>query len=252
MTSALELRNGACKKAVEEGPGYFADFHLTPDELGKVRRIVEDHWRRIILAKYPQLTSEVGGTTIDRYHEVSSLVDHASLWNKKSRILNRTDCAELLKLSLFDYLRSEFGDCEVTDDEGSGYGEIYWRLVRPNEAHDIGPMHADSWFWKLGHGVAPLPGKVRIKIWLALWCEPGKAGLTVVPSSQRTQWPFHGEMRHGFMKPCPDVDFSAMEKFLIPTKPGAAVIFSDDLLHGGTVTSGETTRVNLEWSIMLK
>lgn len=248
----MAFENGICRTAVEKGPGYFADFHLSPTELDTARKIVEAHWRQVILSKYPQLQDMMAAATLDRYHELSAHLDHASLWNKKARILSGQDCAQLLKFSLFDYLRSEFGDLEVTDDEGSGHGEIYWRLVRPHETHDIGPMHADSWFWKLGHGIPPAPGKARVKIWLALWCEPGKAGLTVVPSSQLTQWPFHGEMRHGFMKPCPDVDFSGMKKFLIPTKPGDAVIFSDDLLHGGTVTSGETTRVNLEWSVMLR
>ena len=36
---------------------------------------------------------------------------------------------------------------------------------------------------------------------------------------------------------------------VIPTKPGKAIIFSYDLLHGGVITKGDKCRVSMEFTI---
>lgn len=242
---------GTCRTAVDNGDGYFTGFQFAPDELSRVRELVESHWRDVLRAKAPAVAGEVDALGIDQYHTISDRLDHGSLWGKKTRILGKEQCAEIERMSLFDYLRDEFGDFEVTDDEGSGYGEIYWRLVRPDAEKDVGPMHADNWFWKLGHGKIPPEGKRRVKVWAALWVEAGRAGLRVVAGSQTKEWPFYGEMRHGFMKPQTDINFDELNPQIVPTDPGTVIIFSDYLLHGGAKTAGQHTRVNLEFSIML-
>ena len=154
-----QLNQGMCKAAVETGDGYFTNFHFSEAELNRIRELVENHWRSVIERSAPELAGEVKQRSIDTYHEISDRLDHGSLWGKKTRILSGADCAEISKMSLFEYLRSEFGDFRITDDEGSGYGEVYWRLVRPGADSDIGPMHADNWFWKLGHGEIPPDGQ---------------------------------------------------------------------------------------------
>lgn len=246
-----EEETNSCNHALEAGAGYYTGFRLTEGDLARARRSVQDHWRAILSKHYPRLATDIGNLPMDEYHVISEQVDHAGLWTKRTRILDQAECETLHELELFTFLGDQFGDFLITDDEGSGYGEIYWRLVRPGARDDIGPMHADSWFWKLGHGIPPGPGKKRVKIWVALWCDPGMGGLMVIPESQKREWPFYGEIRHGFTKPKSDINFAALNPKLVESPPGTAIIFSDDLLHGGAVTTGEHTRINLEFSIML-
>ena len=227
------IKMGQCRREIEHGKGFFTSFALSEQELKMVRGLVEDHWRCTLLRANPDLANTLRTLPIDRYHEISHQVDHKATWDKKARILPLAAANLISQTSLFAYLRSEFGDFEVVDDEGSGYGEIYWRLVRPDE-QDVGPIHADCWFWRLGHGDPPSPGQFRIKVWLALWCQPGRAGLKVVAESQKRDWPFYGETRDGFVKPQTDLKESDLDTFLVPTNPGEAIFFSDFLLHGGT------------------
>ena len=74
-------------------------------------------------------------------------------------------------------LKSFFGEISISDEENLGYGNIYWRLVRPNEFSDIGPIHRDSWFWELNKNF-PRPNFPfqRIKVWIAIETEAGKIG----------------------------------------------------------------------------
>ena len=42
-----------------------------------------------------------------------------------------------------------FGKFSISDENKLGYGELVWRLVRPNKKDDVGPIHCDKWFWDL-------------------------------------------------------------------------------------------------------
>lgn len=54
--------------------------------------------------------------------------------------------------SLMKELEKIFGEFKISDEENEGREEIFWRLVRPHQSSDIGPLHADGWFWDFGHG----------------------------------------------------------------------------------------------------
>ena len=122
--------------------------------------------------------------------------------------------------------------------------------MRPGAKNDIGPLHADAWYWQLGHGVIP-PNMKRIKVWVALFCEPNLNGLRVVPYSQKREWKYHSEHRDGFSKPQIDEDESQLDIRLVPTKPGDTIVFHDNLLHGGALNNGQHTRVSLEFTIFV-
>src|SRR5207237_1422761 len=73
------------------------------------------------------------------------------------------------------------------------HDELNWRVVRPNQPTDVGPIHADKWFWDAGYGYGSMPaGYDRVKIWIGVYTEPGVKGLTVKPDSHRSNhWAGH-------------------------------------------------------------
>jgi ectoine hydroxylase-related dioxygenase (phytanoyl-CoA dioxygenase family) len=128
---------------------------------------------------------------------------------------------------------------------------MYWRLVRPGVHGDIGPLHADKWFWDIGvyPGVVP-EGATRAKVWVAVYCEPGASGLQVVPGSQNDNIPWERKVVHGMIKPQLLVEESTLDAITLPTTPGDAVVFHDELIHGGSRTPCSLTRVSFEFTIM--
>lgn len=187
---------------------------------------------------------------MNRYHEKASLIDHKAAWPKTARILPPAAVSEIRTMPFMKYLESEFGEFLISDEEEVGWEEIYWRIVRPH-APDIGPLHADSWFWKAGHGKMP-EGKERAKVWIAVYSESGRNGLRIVPGSHRqTDFRYHVTERDGILKPQIDENEADLPIELLPTEPGDVVIFHDDLVHGGAENRGSTTRVSLEFTLLV-
>lgn len=236
---------------LETGHGYYLGLSLSKNELDLLRSLVEAQWIENIKMHAPEYCEKFADLGITKYHELSHLVDHASIWSIKNRILSQESVDIVRSTQFVKSLENFFGQFEFADVEGIGREEIYWRLVRPNQPTDIGPVHADQWFWDLGHGVMK-PNVTRVKVWLALFCEPGLNGLLLLPESQKKEWKYHGEFRHGFVKPQIDENVDALPLQLIHTKPGDSIIFHDKLLHGGALNQGQWTRVNLEFTMFVK
>lgn len=237
---------------LENGCGYYLDLHFSSAELQQIIGYVREQWLDRIKQKCPahwQRFSEMG---ITRYHEISYLLDHGSTWPKEARIFPKNVVEKIRQMSLIKKLEAEYGPIEIVDEENVGYEEMDWRLVRPNEPLDVGPFHADIWFSELGHGVHPSGNRKAIKVWVALCCEPGLNGLKVVPESQKKKWRYHGELRHGFVKPMIDEDEASLSAVLLYTSPGDVVVFHDKLLHAGAVNKGRYTRVSMEFMVFVK
>ena len=199
----------------------------------------------------PEHVKRFEGCGIERYHEASHLIDHGSVWPKKVRILPQNAVSEIRKMSFVNKLEDYFGSFEISDEDNVGREEIYWRLVRPNEKNDVGPLHADSWFWGLGHGTTP-NNMVRVKVWIGIYVEPGLNGFVYVPESHLKNWPYHAVLKDGFKKPKIDVDEGSLNPLLFKSKPGDTIIFHDKLLHGGALGKGNRTRVSLEFTMFVK
>ena len=125
---------------------------------------------------------------------------------------------------------------------------MYWRLVRPNKG-DIGPLHADKWFWDLGHGKIP-QDKGRIKLWMSLFCE-GSNGLRVVPKSHLTDYPYQTVEKFGMKKPEFNEDQWDLDIVKLNCNPGTVVVFNDNLLHGGCLNLGSKSRVSMEFTMLV-
>ncbi|MCS6812185.1 MAG: phytanoyl-CoA dioxygenase family protein [Cyanobacteria bacterium] len=250
MSICNAIGNTTIANALEGELGYFTGIRLLADELVLVKGLIESQWLDTIQQSYPDYAQQFADRGIDRYHELSHLVDHSTLWHKRTRILPASAVSLIRSTSLFKQLEAEFGNFDLSDEEGNGRESIYWRLVRPHQPTDVGPIHADKWFWDL-NGWAMPPETQRVKVWIAIVCEPGLGGLRIAPGSHRQDVPYHGVIRHGIPKPQIDLSEDELPLELFQSQPGDAIVFHDRLLHGGSVTSGTLTRVSLEFTAFI-
>src|SRR3989338_165855 len=174
--------------------GYSLGLKLEKQDLLRVKEFIETQWNKQLCHVIPQHVDKFLDFGIERYHELSYLLQHNTVWSKLNRILPLQAVSEIREMSFMKRLSREFGEFSISDEEGVGWEEMYWRLVRPNQTQDVGPLHADKWFWDLGHGITP-SGVKRVKVWIAIVCEPYRNGLCVVPGSHLREWHYHKDYR---------------------------------------------------------
>ena len=188
---------------------------------------------------------------MERYHEASYLLDHNTVWPKNVRILSKEAVSEIRKMDFLGELEKSFGPFEISDEENVGHEEVYWRLVRPNAKNDIAPIHADGWFWAIGHGITP-DNTTRVKVWISIYVEPRLNGFVYVPGSHLKEWPYRREIKSGVYKPVIDLSEDSLNTLLFESAPGDTIIFHDKLLHSGAINKGKYTRVSLEFTMFVK
>jgi hypothetical protein len=243
-------------KAVMDAPGFSTDMALTGEELLLFRTEIEKQWLDTLYRECPEYASQFAERGIHRYHELSHLIDHTKIWNKSNRCLPQEVVKTLKKKKFFSDLTAIFGhfaisDIAYDDKTVSGQEEIYWRLVRPNVPTDVGPLHADSWF----HEILGMKGKAfpedafTLKIWIPVYCEPGKNGLLLVPDSHKRTWRHSMKMVDNIPKPVFEDQADAV---LINTPPGNMLIFHENMLHGGALNVGNQTRVSTEITMVFE
>ena len=225
---------------INGSPGFSTDLSIESVELTHLRHLIYDQWLGYLKAIAPEHVKRFEECGMERYHEAPHLMDHGSVWSKKVRILPHDAVLEIRKMNFIKQLEDCFGRFEISDEENVGREEIYWRLVRPNEKNDIGPLHADAWFWDLGHGTTP-NNVVRVKVWIAVYVDPGLSGFVYIPESHLKEWPYHGEMKTGVNKPVIDVSEDSLNPLLLNSEPVDAIIFHDRLLHGKAISKGDHT-----------
>ncbi len=236
-----------------DGPqGFYDGLTLSGKDTEELQHIVHEHFSSQLAAKYPEITKEIKNLKMDQYHiflHNNPQVSHSDLAAKKNRILPSNLTKRFRELEFFKRLEQELGEIKITNEEGIYKEEIYWRLTRPGH-NDVGPMHADKWFWDLGHGTSSKKQR-RLKIWISIYNETGKNGLRYVYGSHLKEWPYHGEERDGFVKPMIDISNEDLDITKFLSHPGKAFIFNDSLLHGG-FSGGERSRVSIECTMLLK
>jgi hypothetical protein len=251
-----ELRRAVAKVYGREG--LCTDIKLKPDELKELRRVVTDSWLAVILKANPDLVEQFQAVGIENYHQFSHLLDHANLWTTHARTLESAQVDVIRSFSLFDTLASVFPKYRISSAMPP-YGDlnrprINWRLVRPGDGTDIGPIHADYWFDAVLDGWRHEPGPmVKLRVWIPIYIEVGVTGFAYVPESHLHEYPFRrARTGEGLLKP----DFSPsdlnrpLETLMI--SPGTAVMFSYNLVHRGANSArAKKTRVSMEMSLNL-
>jgi hypothetical protein len=219
---------------------------LTPAELDAIRGMITDQYLSRLAELQPGLAALAREHGIARYHTLPIAFDHAQSWPKPSRLLDPKYVADFARMGFFRRIRRQLGPSAIISHD-----ELNWRLVRPNQPTDIGPIHADKWFWDAGYGYGSMPaGFDRFKVWMAIHTEPGANGLCVKSGSHRRDWQHHFEEKEGVRKPVFDEDPESIGMELLPLAAGSMVMFHDELLHGGVVNRGSSCRVSIELTVL--
>ena len=241
---------------INNSPGYSLNLSLNSEDFEFFKRSINSQWIRNLKEFSPDIVRLIkkDNLGIKDYHKISRFINHSEVWPKKSRILPFEFVKNFLNSFFFLELKQIFGEIEISDEENLGYGNIYWRLVRPFENSDIGPLHRDSWFWQLNDKFPkPIYNFSRIKVWIAIETESGKSGLMIENDShKRRDIKWEGEFRDGIMKPKLIDKIKEFDMKLINTNPGDIILFNDDLIHGGSLNTGKNTRVSSEFTILIK
>ena len=227
---------------VNDGKGYDTDA-LTAQELDRVRRMIAAQYLQTLGTVDANLSRRAAAVGIYEYHTLPLPFDHGTFWPKEKRVLPENTLTEFERMGFFQRIRAALPSAEIYHDD------LMWRIVRPNEPSDIGPVHADKWFWDAGNGSISTD-RERLKIWIAVYTESGLNGLTVKPHSHTSdRWKRHFEYKHGIRKPVLDESTDELRMELLPLKSGELVLFHDSLLHGGALNRGMTCRVSLELTV---
>src|SRR3990167_938972 len=239
-------------------PGYSTDICLSAVELSFFRQAIYEQWLTRIANQYPGFVDSFIKEGIQNYHYFSDQVNHAELWQKRWRSLPQKTVDVIKEFRFIKDLQKEFGSFSISSVVNEnvvteGEEEIYWRLVMPGVASDVGPLHADKWFHNLAgeYGMFP-PGTTTVKIWLAINTEPNRNGLIVVPNSHTRNWKYNAVEKEGVVRPCIAEDVDALDTILVPTESGRLIIFNERLLHGGSVNHGKETRISAEITMVLQ
>lgn len=219
---------------------------LAPAELEEIRGFITDQYLGRLKQLQPGLVTLARERGIARYHTLPITFDHGKSWPKTSRLLDPKHVADFARMGFFRRIRRQLGPSAIISHD-----ELNWRLVRPNQPTDIGPIHADKWFWDAGYGYGSMPaGFDRFKVWMAIHTEPGANGLCVKPGSHRRAWKHHFEEKDGVRKPVFDENPETIGMELLPLAAGGMVMFHDELLHGGVVNRGSSCRVSIELTVL--
>jgi hypothetical protein len=230
---------------INRGRG-FCLAQQAPEELELIRGFITDQYLERIGQFQPDLVPLARERGITNYHTLPLAFDHAKCWSKDTRLLDQKHVEDFTRLGFFRRIHEQMGPSACISN-----GELNWRLVRPNHPTDIGPVHADKWFWDAGYGEGLMPpGFDRFKVWMAIHTEPGANGLSVKAHSHQREWRHHFEMRDGVSKPVFDEDPAAIGMELLPIGAGGLVMFHDELLHGGVLNRGSKCRVSIELTVL--
>lgn len=232
--------------AAVNGPkGYYFGFQTDNEDLDRLRKTIKTHFLRNIAKDFPKLLNVAAKVSMDQYHQFCETIPHETYWTKTKRILPKDLLREFKDTRLYRWLHEHCEIATITGEDLVEEEEVYWRLVRPNAARDVGSLHADAWFWELAGENTP-DNVERVKVWIPIFTEPGISGLKYIPGSQQESIPYSSVTKNGKKKPIIQVDLDHRSE-VFNGSPGTPFIFNDRLIHGGNV-GGERTRVSVEFT----
>lgn len=238
-------------REIEFGPGYKI-ASVNRRDLMTIQELVKEQFLAVIAEESPEHWHHFKNQCLSSYHILAEKLElaHEQIWCKQRRIFDEKLLSKFKGTNFYSDLRKIFGEFLISDEENLSYENVYWRLVRPGKP-DVGPVHADEWFWKLGHGKMPA-NCFRLKLWLALFTEPGLNGLRVVPNShKKNDWRYHAVFKDGIYKPVIDHELESLDLYNLPLNSGEYIIFHDRLLHGGIPGAGKITRFSVEFTLII-
>jgi len=229
--------------------GFYYGYATNHEDLEFVRDIVKTHFLAQLKTDYPTVHEFAEVKAMDEYHTYCEAISHGEYWQKRRRILPSDQLLRFKSSDLYNWLAQNLAIERITGEDGVYEEEVYWRLVRPNQQKDVGPLHADAWFWEISGSVIP-SGFKRVKVWIPLFTEPGESGFCYIPGSHLENTHYEKQYRDYKWKPQISEDLN-YRKIVFRGTPGTPIIFHDRLIHGGNA-GGTKTRVSLEFTALVR
>ena len=196
-------------------------------------------------------------TKIENYHKLNITdKEHNEIWGRSNRKSNKELAGAIRRTNIYNNLKKQLSDLNfsyVVDRNINNEPDIYWRLVRPNKKNDVGPIHADSWFWKLND--YPLPENFKtFKVWVMLSEGTINSGFQLIEGSHQNKekWSYTSLKKDNTIKPIFDYKKNNYNLLTLKTSFGEGVIFHEDLLHSGKLNTFDETRVSIEFTLTFR
>ena len=237
----LRLRN-----TIEKKIGYRI-FRTNKSEINYIKSLIQESFSKTLKKNNLKVC------LIDNYHKLKiSDKMHKRIWTRKNRIASDKLIYYLKNKSfIFKVLKKEFGEVKFSQKVDKKNPDSYWRLVRPNKFNDVGPIHADEWFWEANKWKFPKNKKI-FKVWMLLSNNLDK-GLCVIPSSHiKKNWIYKKVHKDGIFKPIFNKEKNSYKIKKLNTPKGKILIFNYGLLHSGLINKSKETRISLEFSLYYK
>ena len=224
--------------------GYSVFNKVTDRDLILLRQIIIDRINQFITPTQSPINS-----WDELLHIYADLDVHSLISSKENRVLTHSQVNQLYTSDFYADLCSRIGDFSISNEEYRKHPEVYWRIVRPNSASDVGPLHADRWFWESNHDwTMPSSFSNRSKVWIPLQVELYKNGLLMVPQSHKSNTHNYRLVTHGSKVKPLILETSNIGETLIDTPLGSYVFFHDSVIHGGALNNGQFIRASIEFT----
>ncbi len=238
-------------KEVNEGVGFSRlpeiDYKITSYIFNEVNKQVRDKLKKLSSDYKEYLIKD---PIIESFENIESSL-WPNLFTKEQRVLNK-NAVEFISSYLKKYLSKLLGsDIIFGDYLGLGYPSFSLRVVRPNFASDIGPLHADQWF--IDMGLQPLTKSIKnfqlFKLWLPIQSDPKLSNLLVIPNShkQKNKYNYKIIKTDSGEKPSIANNIDKDQLVMIDNPPGSPLIFNMSLIHGGSLNKSKKCRVSMEF-----
>lgn len=210
--------------------------------------------KALCVALRSHVSAALGCELFDREDDLfdALFLNHNVFRQKSSRIFSLEQLSPIISATSEIFVKNDIGTVfQVSDEEALGHPNIYFRVVRARATEDVGPMHKDKWFWDLGHGSIE-KDKARAKLWVPIVQDDSKCSLVIVPGSHRMHFDYASRVEDGTGKIKPVFNRRVVENQIVsaPVRVGEAIIFNDELLHGGIAT--EHDRISAELTLVYR
>ena len=136
---------------IMDGVGFCVES-LTTAELEYVRGLITAQYLDRLGQLQPAIVEVARERGVANYHTLPIAFDHGKCWPKPARLLDVRYVKSFSEMGFFRRICQQIGPNAVISHD-----ELNWRLVRPNQPSDTGPVPADKWFRDALWATVPLP-----------------------------------------------------------------------------------------------